>query len=72
MNRIIIEAEYKIGDTVFLKTDPSQMERMVYAIEMRGVKSNILYGLVCGDETSDHWEFEITRDKDDLKATISE
>jgi hypothetical protein len=49
---------YKIGEFVFLKSDPDQLERQVlsYVVYNTGFQ----YILCCGAEQSTHFEFEIT------------
>lgn len=58
---------YKIGQTVYLKTDVDQVERLVTGISIR--PDGVSYSLACGTIESGHYEFEITCDKDILKAT---
>jgi hypothetical protein len=61
-----INTKFNIGDTVYLKTDPEQLERIVYAIDIR--QTGLLYSLCCGTNTSNHYDFEITTDKDVVKS----
>lgn len=56
-----------IGDIVYLKTDEMQQERMVRGILIR--PDGILYELIQGAYESIHYAFEITKEKDILKAT---
>lgn len=64
---MIIENEYNIGDSVYLKTDNDQNERIVSGVLIR--KTHILYYLVCGTNESAHYDFELTVNKDVLKTT---
>lgn len=64
-----INNKYDIGELVFLKTDTEQLERIVYAIEIRS--TGLLYSLCCGTTTSHHYDFEINRDKDIIKCFTS-
>ena len=56
-----LNIDFKIGQTVFLKTDTEQFERLVtgYMVEQK----SITYSLACGEITTDHYSFEITSDK---------
>lgn len=66
---MIIKTKYDIGDIVYLKTDISQKERM---ITMVGVTpGSQVYTLSCGDDSSDHYEIEITDTKDVIKTLTS-
>ena len=64
---MVINTKFNIGDMVYLKTDPEQLERMVYAIDIR--QTGLLYSLCCGTSTSNHYDFEMTTDKDIVKST---
>lgn len=63
----VVDSKYEIGQSVYLKTDPSQLERLVFCI--RVYKNELLYELACGVTTSNHYDFEITTEKDVVKAT---
>jgi len=69
MMKIEIEVAHKIGDIVFLITDPEQMERMVLGYTLR--KTNVFYELVQGVNNSVHYEDEIASEKDILKLTTN-
>jgi len=56
---------YNIGDILFLKTDPEQLERICHKITI--TKGDILYSLACGSASSDHYDFEISSKKDLMK-----
>lgn len=51
----------KIEDTVFLKTDIEQLERIITGYTVR--KVGIVYELTCGVATSWHYDFEFTPEK---------
>lgn len=62
---IKLNVEFKIGDTVYLKTDPEQYERIVIAYIVEN--KDISYQLACGEDHSTHADYEITGEKDELK-----
>jgi len=59
---MIIDTKYDIGDTVFLKTDYDQKERLVTRIQM--TQGNVMYEVSCGTENSWHYDFELATEKD--------
>lgn len=56
-----INNKFDIGDTVYLKTDPEQLPRIVTAIEI--TPNEITYRLMQGENNSYHYGFEITAQK---------
>jgi hypothetical protein len=56
---LTIETKYNIGDIVYLKTDPEQYARLVFALQILP-GSNIAYILTLGDFTSSHYAVEIS------------
>jgi hypothetical protein len=52
----------KLGQIVYLKTDPSQLERIITGILLRQTGKE--YYLGCGEIESSHYEIEITLEKD--------
>jgi len=56
---------FEIGQTVYLKTDSDQHDRLVTAIIVRGY--GLLYSLSYGTEESTHYDFEINPEKDITK-----
>jgi hypothetical protein len=48
---------YKLGDIVYLKTDPDQSARIVVQIIL--TPGAALFTLACGSEFSNHYDFEI-------------
>ncbi len=63
---MIIDTSYNFGDIVFLKTDPDQYERMVYKIIIYP-NGSIMLGLSFGATNSEHYDFEISSQKDLMK-----
>lgn len=61
--------KYSIGQTVYLRTDADQLERLVTGINIR--PNGISYALTNGTNESYHYDFEITFDRDIIKATSS-
>lgn len=61
--------EFDIRDTVYIKTDPEQLERIVTGIIIRenGIVYHVSY---CTDETS-HYGFELSEEKDVMKTTTN-
>ena len=61
---IVIDNKYQIGDTVYLVTDKEQLPRIVFCFIV--YRSDIIYKLATGTITSDHYDFEITDEKNTL------
>lgn len=61
-----IETQHNIGDTVYIKTDRDQKERIITAIYIRG-NNLITYVTTCCGEEVWCYEFEISAEKDILK-----
>lgn len=53
--------EHKIGDIVYLKTDREQLDRMIYGYTI--FPTHIVYNLAQGEQTSGHFNFELTSEK---------
>jgi len=53
--------KHKIGDFVFLKSDPDQLERQIVAYYVTHL--TFQYCVVCGIEQSNHFEFELNKEK---------
>lgn len=67
---MMIDTQYDLGDLVYLKTDPDQCKRMVIGIDVReGV--SVSYELGVGDESSWHYELEISAEKDVIACTTN-
>lgn len=60
-----IDNKFEIGQSVYLKTDIEQLERIVFAIYVQ--QSGLLYELALAERTSKHFDFEITAEVDVLK-----
>jgi hypothetical protein len=60
---------FDIGDSVYLKTDPEQCERLVTGVNIR--QNGISYALSHLTNESYHYNFEITKERDIIKATSS-
>lgn len=58
-----IEVEYRLGEFVYLKTDPDQYKRMVTGYYI-GMEGTILYEVVLGSDGSKYYAEELSRDKD--------
>ena len=58
-----INNRYKIGETVYLVTDPEQYARIITGIKVRP-GGLLMYELSCAEEASEHYDFEIS-DKED-------
>jgi hypothetical protein len=65
---MVIENKYNLGDIVYLKTDPDQLRRIVTAIVVG--PNGLLYDLSIGGGGSQHYDIEISVEKDIL-FTIS-
>lgn len=63
-----INTKYNIEDTVYLVTDSEQLERIITSITILP-NSLLVYSLICGTETSEHYEFEITEEPNIIKRT---
>lgn len=50
--------EYKVGDTVYIVTDPDQLARLVYSYTI--YPNHIIYNLTQGLNTSGHFAFELS------------
>lgn len=66
---MIIENDFEIGDTVYLKTDSEQKPRIVFALKV--YKNDTLYELACGVSQSMHYAFEISKEINVLMITTN-
>ena len=62
----VINNVFEIGDIVYLKTDVQHLQRIVFAIVFYK-HGDITYKLTSGTTISEHYEFEITKDRAELK-----
>lgn len=60
--------KFSIGQDVYLKTDNMQKERIVTGITLRP-NNGVTYCLSCNEEDSWHYDIEINKERDILKAT---
>ena len=58
---------FTFGDIVYLKTDPDQLPRMVYGVVV--YKEALLYKLACGVNTSEHYDYEMSMEKNVVLTT---
>lgn len=58
-----ISIPYDWGDVVYIKTDQEQKPRQVCQIRVMPFNC-VIYVLSCGSATSEHYEFEISKEKD--------
>jgi hypothetical protein len=56
---MVIENQYNLGDIVYLITDVTNLPRMV--IEIRLTKNGTTYALAQGEETTVHYEIELSK-----------
>ena len=67
MEKLLGRIKFDIGQIVYLKTDPEQRERIVLGMSIK--PGCIYYSLGCGVDESWHYDFEITTQRDIIKAT---
>lgn len=61
-----LETKYWFGEMVYLKHDPEQLPRMVTDIEFCGSPNKPRYHLSIGGECYPHYDYEITREPNEL------
>lgn len=57
-----INNKFKLGEMVYLRTDPDQFARIIVAIQIT-VDGGMLYKLAIGMNEQWHYEVELTREK---------
>jgi len=67
---LIIENKFDLGELVYLKTDEDQKQRMVTRITI-GLDGSIIYYLTLGTLISEHYEKEISAEKNTLATTTN-
>jgi hypothetical protein len=67
---MVISNEHEFGDIVYLKTDKEQSPRIVVCI-LTYKAGELLYKLSCGTGTSDHYDFEISKEANILITTTN-
>lgn len=68
INGMTINNKFKLGELVYLKTDPEQMARIIISLQI-SVDGGLLYKLAIGMSEQWHYEVEISREKDIVLAT---
>jgi hypothetical protein len=63
-----ISIPFDWGDTVYIKTDVDQRPRQISEINVKPPNC-VVYSLSCGAQNSDHYEFEISKEKDFIITT---
>lgn len=63
-----INNKFKLGEMVYLKTDPEQMARIIISLQI-SVDGGLLYKLAIGMSEQWHYEAEISRDRDVVLVT---
>lgn len=66
---MVIKTKYGLGDTVYLRTDEDQKERIVTRIQI--TQGNVMYNVSCGTDDSWHYDFELSTERDLLKASTN-
>ena len=66
---MLLDNKFNIGDEVFLKTDLEQSGRLVTGLIIRA--GCIIYQLSCGVSESNHYDFELTVERDILKTSTN-
>lgn len=61
---MVINNKHEIGDIVYLITDADQLKRIVFSIVV--YKTDIIYKVTAGTIISEHYEFEISDEKNVL------
>lgn len=64
---VVVYNKHEHGDTVYLKTDPDQLPRIVSCIRVY-MNGELMYDLICGTISSVHYDFEISKTKDFVNA----
>ena len=59
---MVIDNKFEIGQIVYLKTDKEQLPRMITGLSCRGGEG-ISYWLGCGDKETNHFDIEISAEK---------
>lgn len=67
--RKVFYSKFSLTQIVYIKTDIEQKSRLVTSISFKG-SGAIVYGLGCGTEDSEHYDFELTDEIDILKKTL--
>lgn len=65
---ITINNQFELGQIVYLKTDPEQLQRMVVGITVNPGNS-LFYRVAFEEDASSHYEIELSADKDIMMVT---
>ena len=65
---MVIENKFELGELVYLSTDEDQKQRMVTKIYIH-LDGSLIYQLSCGTMYSEHYEKEISEEKNFIKST---
>ena len=63
--KLTLSLEFEIGQTVYLKTDTEQYQRLITGLLIH--ENSILYQVACGEEMSEHFGFELADSEDVMK-----
>lgn len=63
-----VDTLYDIGEFVYLKTDHEQKQGIITQICIKG-RSLVAYEITFGQNPSWHYDFEMTKERDIIKAT---
>jgi len=63
-----IITKYNFGDSVYVVSDPDQWRRQVVELKIIPPQT-IIYICMCGDESSAHYDFELTDEQDLVTKT---
>lgn len=58
---MILDLEFNIGNSVYLKTDEDQKRRIITGLYV--TQNEIIYYLNCGTEETKHYAFELSTEK---------
>lgn len=64
---MVIDNKYEIGDHVYLKHDQDQLLRVIIAV-IAYKSGELMYKLACASNYSEHYDFEISREKNLVNA----
>jgi hypothetical protein len=64
----LINNIYDFGDILYLKTDDDQKQRIIVGIKPTPT-GNIIYTVSCGSISSEHYDFELSVEKNILVTT---
>lgn len=67
---MVIDNKFNISEVVYLKTDPDQRERIVSKISILP-NGTLVYELSHTTYTSNHYDFELSREKDTILTTTN-